>query len=272
MPRQVYYDPFGMRLQGEHMGMQDEIGLQSATRQARLADWQYSNELPIQLQAAKRDEAYQQFYDPYRRNAATVGNDVLNADWWDNERRRREAVAMTTGNYGMVQAQDQARYPTTLQPGARHAVPSPANLAFDDWNGVMKQEGINAADPVAMHYQNQFEDMYGLPRGTLMRPEAQMGPQTYTQDPSTQIWQDPRTGILYHAPAMASNAYEQRAWMPEAQRYAEFGLRQDANARANDYLQVQERWQQLHGMPGQPPAAATAGTAPETGLGYYSGD
>lgn len=266
MARQVYYDPFGMRLQGERMGREDEIGLQSATRQARLSDWQYNNELPLELRARQREDRFQQFYDPFRRNSAKVGDELLNAGWWDNERKRREMVAMTNGNFGMVQAQDQARYPVTTVPGQQHAVDSVANKAFDDWSAVLAQEGIDAADPIAIEYQAQFEDMYGLPRGSLMDPALQAGPQVYSGAPPMQIWQDPATGQVYQF-ATAPNAYEQRAWMPEAAKYADFGLRQNADTRANEYLRVQQMWQDIKARQG----GATPASSNEA-LGYFSGD
>lgn len=67
MARQVYYDPFGSRLDGYRQGVADEVGVQGSVRQARNSDWNYNNVLPLALQTAQREEAYNQYADPYRR-------------------------------------------------------------------------------------------------------------------------------------------------------------------------------------------------------------
>lgn len=67
--RNVYYDPFGMRLEGYRAGVGDEMQLQANTRNARQSDWNYENVLPLELQGAQREEAFQQWADPTRRRS-----------------------------------------------------------------------------------------------------------------------------------------------------------------------------------------------------------
>lgn len=68
--RQVYYDPFGMRTEGYRAGVSDEQALQGSTRAARDLDWNYNNINPITLMGLRREEQYNQYADPFRRNAA----------------------------------------------------------------------------------------------------------------------------------------------------------------------------------------------------------
>lgn len=67
MARNVYFDPFGSRVEGYRAGVQDEQSLQGATRAARAIDWDYNNMKPLELDTARRVNAYGAYADPFLR-------------------------------------------------------------------------------------------------------------------------------------------------------------------------------------------------------------
>ncbi len=78
--RQVYYDPFGMRMAGEQAGIRDEAFLQDQTRRARQSDYEFNVTQPLELQGLRRENDYANFYDPMRRQGAQFANNQLARD------------------------------------------------------------------------------------------------------------------------------------------------------------------------------------------------
>lgn len=88
--RNVYYDPFGMRLEGYRAGVGDEVQLQDQTRRARASDWDFANVKPLELETMQRENTFQNWFDPYRRTAARGGV-------YDQELNRAGQFGLMTG-------------------------------------------------------------------------------------------------------------------------------------------------------------------------------
>lgn len=85
MARSVYADPFGSYIQGYDTGAQREMALQRGTRDARAMDWDMYNMKPIELETAQRNNAYQQFADPFQRQMLPIGlRNAQNAGFLSN--------------------------------------------------------------------------------------------------------------------------------------------------------------------------------------------
>lgn len=145
MARQVYYDPFGMRMQGYRMGVQDETGLQSSTRQARLSDWQFNNELPLQLQAAQREEQFNQYADPFRRRGLDYTEQATQGGLYDQEFNRAGQFGLATGidaplNNLMFNRFTPDRTYTELDPATGLPIADPTY--FYNQRGGMSQYGV----------------------------------------------------------------------------------------------------------------------------------
>lgn len=97
--RQVYFDPFGSRLEGFQQGVRDESGLQAATRTARASDWDYNNMAPLRLRAETREQNFQDYADPYRRQLQGLGVRQTAANLFGTEQPLYERVGQVTGNY-----------------------------------------------------------------------------------------------------------------------------------------------------------------------------
>lgn len=69
MARRVYFDPFGMRTEGYRAGVQDETGIQNATRQARYSDAMF----PFTVNRARREDQFEAANLPRRQRAADIG-------------------------------------------------------------------------------------------------------------------------------------------------------------------------------------------------------
>lgn len=106
MARQIYYDPFGQRLGGYRMGVQDEVSLQDQTRRARASDYDFDYLQPLRTQGLAREEAYQQFADPYRRNAAPIAQRGAQAQLYGIEQPIMRQIGQTTGDYAGAQTGD----------------------------------------------------------------------------------------------------------------------------------------------------------------------
>lgn len=103
MARQVFYDPFGRRATGYQAGMEDERKQQAATRLARTSDFVYDNIAPLQLQGMQREEGYQQFADPYRRNAVPMRERQAQAELFGLELPIAQHIGRTYGDYALDQ-------------------------------------------------------------------------------------------------------------------------------------------------------------------------
>lgn len=103
MARQVYYDPFGMRTAGYQAGVGDEQAVQGATRAARQLDWDFGMMNPLRLQAAQREEQFQQYGDPFRRRG------LVDAEYDANTTRAAD-FGFRSGNWQPQQRLDFARF------------------------------------------------------------------------------------------------------------------------------------------------------------------
>lgn len=243
MTRSVYYDPFGMRLAGYRLGQGDEVNLQDQTRRARASDYDYNTLAPLRLQGMQREENFANYYDPYRRKAAQYADTMSQGNVFDAERARRENIAMTNGNWGLPESYDNTRYPAQSV-GVQHPTPTPTNNAWNDLLGVMQQEGWDTTDPATysnptiQHYISSYEKMYGLAPGTLGATNTQ---RNVAPPSNIMSYTDPATGQTYQY-VTDPHAYEQRAWMPQAQQFAEFGLRQQQLQNSAGYQDLQRQY------------------------------
>lgn len=167
MARNVYFDPFGSYTAGIQAGVQDGMGLEQGARQAQLHDYNFQNFLPLQLQAARREEDFNKFFDPYRRQVAGYG---------------AERARMATGR----DAFDFAGLPARL-----FGQVNPALTAMDQYWGVRGMptgdggmdflDTQNPGQPSFVpDYRQNFLDFY-------MRPEAIQNMELLRQLQETEI-------------------------------------------------------------------------------------
>lgn len=165
MVRSVYFDPFGSQLAGYRAGVQDEMGLQRTTRDARAMDWEYNNIAPLRLQGMQREEDYQQYFDPYKRRAADINERMALGNQFDAQNRRflewgnRTAdYAPAAANYAIYNAGRYYDAPQFMGP-----VQSYARNRFD-------------AAPIATNELAALGSKFGLPPGALERFMSQYLP------------------------------------------------------------------------------------------------
>lgn len=99
MARQVFYDPFGQRMNGYRAGIQDETNLQDQTRRARASDFDYNNIAPIRLEQLQRTNALEQFADPFMRNQYGIQQRANLAGLANTELGVNSIIGQSTGNY-----------------------------------------------------------------------------------------------------------------------------------------------------------------------------
>lgn len=68
--RQVYFDPFGSYVAGLDKGIERQSLLEQRARENRSTDWNYFNIDPLKLETARRENAYQAWGEPLRRQVA----------------------------------------------------------------------------------------------------------------------------------------------------------------------------------------------------------
>lgn len=278
MARQVHFDPFGQRLAGYRMGQQDETAMQSNTRQARQADYQFNVEQPLQLNQLRREDQYNEYTQPFRMNAAKraenmgqfavpflqnqyVNNDAIaSGNVYDAEAGRLKDYGMRTGDWGRGIVNDMDRYrPTESKPEETHAVNTQRMDAFDAYSGLLEQEGIQPDDPIAMNYQTMMEQMYGLQPGSLLTPGLMAAEPVATQTtPGYQSYTNPYTGQKYDY-AATPQSYEQYGFFDRAAQM------QAAQAQQQN-IGIQQQWQAIKQGGGQ------AGAEESGPLGYYDGN
>lgn len=131
MARQVYFDPFGQRVEGYRAGVQDEQALQGATRAARTLDWDYNNMAPIRLREAQLVADQNAFAAPF------VNRAIARTDF-ENEALTNAGIGMRTGNWTPQQMADLQRTGVaTTQPGGQ------TTWTYTDPYGVQRPYVLN---------------------------------------------------------------------------------------------------------------------------------
>lgn len=100
----IYYDPFGMRLEGYRKGVQDETGLQEQTRRARVADYDFNTLQPLRTAQAQRQDQFEQAALPYNIRGLDIAERMGLSNLFTNENNAGQAAAQNTGDYGGVLA------------------------------------------------------------------------------------------------------------------------------------------------------------------------
>ncbi len=180
MARQVYFDPFGQRAAGYQQGLQDEMRLQDNTRRARLADWQYENEAPLQLRAMQRADQLGEASLPYDIDNLGIRQRMGLATLAGQELPILSRIGQATANYApYYSAALQYGSGQYLDPeGYRPAMTQQIRDVFD-MNPSLSQPGYY--DTLAQQYG---VDPYGL-RNALynqpftLTPEHEMGTDRY---------------------------------------------------------------------------------------------
>ena len=161
MARSVYYDPFGSRLQGYRMGVQDETNLQDQTRRARGSDWDMDNMAPLRLNQAQRADQLGQYAMPYLQNQFGLNQRQTAANLAGTELPLMAEIGQATGNYAPWMA-------TAMNFGSGQSVGSEQYLApqVQMFDQQMQQGG-----PEGMPSMPDFsaaEQQFGLPPGSLL--------------------------------------------------------------------------------------------------------
>lgn len=152
MARNVYFDPFGSRVEGYRAGVQDEQAVQGAVRGARQLDWDYNNMNPIRLDVARRANAFGAYDDQFRR-AESRRDDFV------KEAAVRGDIGIRTNNAAPLQNLD-AGY---LQPEVRpnpdgttvQGYTNPAGVFQPlDFNNQTYLESARIVNPNYLNYMN----------------------------------------------------------------------------------------------------------------------
>ncbi|MES2704838.1 MAG: hypothetical protein V4649_19540 [Bacteroidota bacterium] len=197
---------------------------------------------PFAMNAARRADEMGTFEVPFlqgrlRNEAATAQGNI-----YDAENQRLIEYGLRTGDWGRVMGHDTGRYaPTENVAPSTTAVDSPANKAYDDWTGLMQQEGLDITDPISQRYREQLEQAYGMQPGELMNPQAQMQDQNYETTPGYQVYVDPITGQRTQY-SLDPRSYQQYGFYPRA-------LQMQQERRAAQNTAIQQGWQDLKNNP-----------------------
>lgn len=159
MARNQYFDPFGAYTGGIQAGVRDGMALERGVRDARVMDYDYNTLQPIRTQGLQREENFNQYFDPMRRQISQYGTD---------------RAKFATGR----DAIDYAKIPFQLTGNAQPAVTAleqyygisgvPAGDGFGmDWLDTQAPESPTSGMPgsYAPNYMQDFQDFY-------FRPEA----------------------------------------------------------------------------------------------------
>lgn len=218
MPRQVYFDPFGSRLAGYRLGVQDETTLQDQTRRARASDYDYDVLQPLRTNAAMRADTYGQAALPYQIDNLGVSQRQNLANLAATELPIQERIGQTTGNYAPYLA-TAYNYGSGQSLGSEEFMPAQIR-AYDD--------AINNQVPQFEAIEAQF----GLPPGSF---------QKFLQGITGVVSRGAATGTdqFLNQDAIRQRALDQAALMqqPWERRVqeAELGIRQQAADNTRDY-------------------------------------
>lgn len=106
MARQVYFDPFGMRTEGERAGVRDEAFLQDQTRRARASDFDFNELLPLRLNEAQRADRLGAAQLPYQIDALGLNQRTAINNLYNQTASILGDIGPRTGNYRPAQAND----------------------------------------------------------------------------------------------------------------------------------------------------------------------
>jgi hypothetical protein len=84
MARSVYADPFGAYTNAYNTGVTAEQNVQQNVRAARDSDFKYYNLDPLTLQHAQRENSFEQYALPYRKELIPIGVDNAKASSFGN--------------------------------------------------------------------------------------------------------------------------------------------------------------------------------------------
>lgn len=207
MARQVYYDPFGMRLNGYRAGVQDETTMQDQTRRARASDWDYANMAPLRLQQAQRADELETFAQPYLQNQYGINQRSNLASLFRQEQPNYELIGQATGNYAPALT-GALNYGSGQSLGSEEFFPSQVRMNADviAQNPVVQQE----------QYITQLATIFGINPVSLQQFLQQ---QTGTVSPEAEIGYDQYLAYpRMYQQAQFANEMQQQQWMRQVQQ------------------------------------------------------
>lgn len=173
MARQVYFDPYGQRVEGFRAGVQDMMNLQDNVRRARASDWDYNNMAPLRLSAAQRQDEYGRAKLPYDINALGINQRMAVGNLFDADQRRNWEYGATRADYAPAfAAQDfyhSGRYLDAPQYLPTYQQFIQPGLEGRDMPSIQALAELNGIDPRAL--MQVFGSLYG----SAPTPEAAHG-------------------------------------------------------------------------------------------------
>lgn len=240
MARQVFFDPFSAYVGGYETGANREQSLQQATRQARQQDLDYG---------------FNQYADPFRRNALQVGQErnALNL--------QREQNNLFRDNL------DLAKLPSQV-----YGIADPFRELINQRYGIT-QQSMQAPPQARLQYLQNLEGLFNdLAPGTTpaemeqLKRDNALALSSYLGNVSPEQLMSDRAGYVMQYggqpattmadPNEAINAYIRRPdVLQEAQRLARMQADAEAAARAQAYLQIQQQYATRKANPTAAPLA-----------------
>lgn len=236
--RQVYYDPFGMRLAGQQAGIRDEAFLQDQTRQARASDYNFNVMQPIDLHNALRASDFADYADPYaRRNLGYTEQATKRANYL-GERDAAVPYMLSTGDQGPLRQLDYNRYApdSVVAGGTQERLP---HKVLSDYIAQLDQEGIDPESPLGIHISEQTEAAYGLPRGYLRDPNVlqSLNANPMEAAPQQNLRYNPYTGQMEAIPNNP-NGYMDFGMQPYALQRAQLELQRQLAGYKGEYNDI----------------------------------
>lgn len=227
MARQVYYDPMGSRLEGYRLGVNDEMGLQRNTRQARDTDLDYYN--------AQRETRLQDYADPYRRQAIGYGADIARNNAFQSNLQAAEIPATSLGVAQPYMQEILRRFNINAQPAAANPDVERARANYQqNLDATLNSGGLPDTPELRQQIAQQAASYYGIPAQYLLNPGMSGQPQQtdyYMNDPGT--GQPTRVGGM----ADPNNAIINQLMSPEVMRYIQMQNQIENQRAMRDYRQ-----------------------------------